>query len=342
MSRSNDNQPTSGISARLLGSQASIASGWGLGLVPLMLITRDATSGAGDVFALVAGLVIGVQGGALCGGLLGLGQSLLASHHRRPEGGRFVVTLAAFTLAGGLVGLMSLPVMVAFRVATAGIPAWIETGAILGGALGAVSATVQALLLRAYCLRRVLWIGGSLAIWSLAGGAYWAVYGVLVGQPGLPESRGVPWPGFLAWATGTAAAWLVGGLIVAGGAKAMFTRCWSSGRRQRVTESPIAGASTGSYESADSGPGSTGLPLTDPVAGPVLEVLCGLIGFLGVGHLLAGQLGTGLRLLGGWLVALGVVFSFAFLFGHWVPVLLWAGGPLASGLWLHRQLIQAR
>lgn len=49
----------------------------------------------------------------------------------------------------------------------------------------------------------------------------------------------------------------------------------------------------------------------------VIEALCGWLGFLGVGHLLRGQIGTGLGLLVLWWLVLGAMLFFGLLsLGH--------------------------
>jgi hypothetical protein len=66
----------------------------------------------------------------------------------------------------------------------------------------------------------------------------------------------------------------------------------------------------------------------------VLEALCGWIGFLGVGYLLSGQIGTGLGLMVIWWVALAMM-AFAGLFS------LGAGLACAGPVWFVVPILSA-
>lgn len=84
--------------------------------------------------------------------------------------------------------------------------------------------------------------------------------------------------------------------------------------------------------------------LKDPNTGLVLELLPGLLGFMGIGHIWAGQVALGLGLLFGYWLALTflailTVITFGLLICFF-PVLLvmWPGAPIISAIMLQRRL----
>lgn len=94
------------------------------------------------------------------------------------------------------------------------------------------------------------------------------------------------------------------------------------------------------------GPGPAAYPvgLKDPNTGLVLELLPGLFGFLGIGHIWAGEVALGVGLLIGYWVAgamlavltlltLGLLFCFFPIY-----LLLWPGAPIISAIVLQRRL----
>ena len=76
----------------------------------------------------------------------------------------------------------------------------------------------------------------------------------------------------------------------------------------------------------------------DPQTAMLIEVVAGLFGFLGVGHLFAGRTNTGLALLLGWWVFLAIEFTlFAFLIGC-LLLPLNVIVPIVSGMWMRNEL----
>jgi hypothetical protein len=94
--------------------------------------------------------------------------------------------------------------------------------------------------------------------------------------------------------------------------------------------------------------GSAPLARPDPNLAFVLELLPGLFGFLGIGHMVCGSVGRGLALLVGWWVFLGISGLGVFVLGAltlgvgWClfPILLlvYLLGPALSALWVKREL----
>jgi hypothetical protein len=86
-------------------------------------------------------------------------------------------------------------------------------------------------------------------------------------------------------------------------------------------------------------------PVTDPTLALVIEIAGGLLGFMGIGHMLTGRLVPGIALLVGWWVAIGlswiVILPLVLLtcgLGACLLPFLWAGPPILSGLWLRSQM----
>lgn len=76
----------------------------------------------------------------------------------------------------------------------------------------------------------------------------------------------------------------------------------------------------------------------DPQTAMILEVIAGLFGFLGIGHFYAGRTNTGLALLIGWWVFLGVeVMLMAVLIGC-LLLPLNVIVPVVSGIWVRNEL----
>ena len=85
-------------------------------------------------------------------------------------------------------------------------------------------------------------------------------------------------------------------------------------------------------------------PVRDPTTAMVIEIVAGLVGFLGVGHLLAGRVVPGIILLAGWLI-IGIPVIWLFLplvtcgVGFCLSIPLWIAGPIVSGLWLRGEMM---
>ncbi len=85
-------------------------------------------------------------------------------------------------------------------------------------------------------------------------------------------------------------------------------------------------------------------PVRDPTTAMVIEIIAGLVGFLGVGHLLAGRVVPGIILLAGWLI-IGIPTIWLFLplvtcgVGFCLSIPLWIAGPIVSGLWLRGEMM---
>ena len=85
-------------------------------------------------------------------------------------------------------------------------------------------------------------------------------------------------------------------------------------------------------------PGAATAQQRDPQTAMILEVIAGLFGFLGIGHFYAGRTNTGLALLIGWWVFLGVeVMLMAVLIGC-LLLPLNVIVPIVSGLWVRNEL----
>lgn len=83
----------------------------------------------------------------------------------------------------------------------------------------------------------------------------------------------------------------------------------------------------------------------DPSTGLLLELLPGLFGFLGIGHIWAGDIGVGLGLLFGYWIFWGfawffIVFASVFTFGlaFCFAPFVWIGAPVLSGILLRDKL----
>ncbi|MGI8588929.1 MAG: hypothetical protein ACR2M0_14785 [Chloroflexia bacterium] len=80
----------------------------------------------------------------------------------------------------------------------------------------------------------------------------------------------------------------------------------------------------------------------DPNTAVAIEIIGGLFGLLGLGHIYAGRTQQGIMLLVGWWVAIAVVFFFLLPIigiltlgiGCCLYPVVWLGGPIISGLWL--------
>jgi len=84
--------------------------------------------------------------------------------------------------------------------------------------------------------------------------------------------------------------------------------------------------------------------IKDPTMAAVVEILAGLCGFLGVGHMLAGRVLPGLILMLGWMfIGLPLIwFVIPFMtlgLGFCLSVPLWLGVPITSALLLRSELI---
>jgi len=85
-------------------------------------------------------------------------------------------------------------------------------------------------------------------------------------------------------------------------------------------------------------------PVADPTAAAVIEILAGLFGLLGLGHILAGRVVPGLILLLTWMF-IGIPFIWFVLpvftlgLGACLSVPLWLAIPIVSGLFLRSELI---
>jgi hypothetical protein len=103
------------------------------------------------------------------------------------------------------------------------------------------------------------------------------------------------------------------------------------------TYTPTPGPALGGY--------AANPPVTDPSMALVIEIVGGLLGFMGIGHMLTGRLIPGIGLLVGWWVAIAlswiVILPLVLLtcgLGACLLPFLWAGPPILSGLWLRSQM----
>ena len=103
------------------------------------------------------------------------------------------------------------------------------------------------------------------------------------------------------------------------------------------TYNPTPGPALGGY--------AANPPVTDPTMALAIEIVGGLLGFMGIGHMLSGRLVPGIALLVGWWVAIAlswiVILPLVLLtcgLGACLLPFLWAGPPILSGLWLRSQM----
>ena len=104
----------------------------------------------------------------------------------------------------------------------------------------------------------------------------------------------------------------------------------------------------GQYVPAAAGAGLSGYaanpPVKDPTMATVIEIVAGLFGFLGVGHMLTGRLVPGIILLASWLIV-GIPLIWLGLplvtcgFGFCLSPFLWIAAPIISGLYLRGQML---
>jgi hypothetical protein len=84
--------------------------------------------------------------------------------------------------------------------------------------------------------------------------------------------------------------------------------------------------------------GGTATTQRDPQTAMLIEAIAGIFGFLGIGHLYAGRTNTGLALLIGWWVFLGIEFVlFAALIGCLLlPLNIIV--PIVSAIWVRNEV----
>jgi hypothetical protein len=88
-------------------------------------------------------------------------------------------------------------------------------------------------------------------------------------------------------------------------------------------------------------------PVKDPNIAMLIEIVLGIFGFLGVGHILAGRVVPGIVMLVSWWVAIalgwivGVVIAVLTLgLGLCLAPIFWLGVPIASGIWLRNEMLK--
>ena len=88
-------------------------------------------------------------------------------------------------------------------------------------------------------------------------------------------------------------------------------------------------------------------PVKDPNIAMLIEIVLGIFGFLGVGHILAGRVVPGIVMLVSWWIAIalgwtvGVVIAVLTLgLGLCLAPIFWLGVPIASGIWLRNEMLK--
>lgn len=115
------------------------------------------------------------------------------------------------------------------------------------------------------------------------------------------------------------------------------------------SSSPQSAGQQPHYQVANQYEGAvTGQPPKDSNLAFVIELVPGLLGFLGIGHMYAGNVLRGVALLLGWGVFLTLDFVLIFILGIatlgigfcLLPLigLFWLAGPIASAFWLKREM----
>jgi hypothetical protein len=88
-------------------------------------------------------------------------------------------------------------------------------------------------------------------------------------------------------------------------------------------------------------------PIKDANLAMLIEIVLGIFGFLGVGHILAGRVVPGIVLLVSWWIAIALGWTVGVLIavltlglGLCLAPIFWLGVPIASGIWLRNEMLK--
>jgi hypothetical protein len=88
-------------------------------------------------------------------------------------------------------------------------------------------------------------------------------------------------------------------------------------------------------------------PIKDANLAMLIEIVLGIFGFLGVGHILAGRVVPGIVLLVSWWIAIALGWTVGVLIavltlglGFCLAPIFWLGVPIASGIWLRNEMLK--
>jgi hypothetical protein len=88
-------------------------------------------------------------------------------------------------------------------------------------------------------------------------------------------------------------------------------------------------------------------PVRDANIAMLIEIVLGIFGFLGVGHIMAGRVVPGIVLLVSWWIAIALGWTVGVLIavltlglGLCLAPIFWLGVPIASGIWLRNEMLK--